>query len=514
MGKNFFSKFIRVFSWKLIGIGTGLISMFIVIPRLSKDTSSFGIYSLCLSFSLFLSYADIGFLSAGQKYASEAYARNDNNEEVRLMGFVHFILALFVLLFALLMCYFYLDIDLFIKTNDEQSRYLARKLLLILAFFSPVFVLQRLAQSIFSIRIEDYYYQAVDFFFNLIKIGSSFYFFSADRYDLVGYYLVFNICSLFSVLSCFYMIRKKYNYNFIKLLRHFRFSSEIFKRVKPLAFSSLIITILWVLYFEMDLLIVNHFFTVTDVAYYSLVLSLLNFMRSIYGTFFSPFLVRMNHHIGAGNKERSQSFIMEVILLTMPIAILPFTVIFWWLPDIITFWVGDSYAPSVMLGRILLAMVVFYPLVSPMSYIVIAYEKFRIMQISSIVLLVGFYSFFFLSYNLIGIISIPLSKVGSYLLYTILLVVITRKILEPVSVLRLLASLSKQLLVSMFILLLIMSIYDNLVADMAHEKNSYFWMSFFVYGVALILSLSCYYLLNDRAMSIIKGLIKGISFRF
>lgn len=511
MKKSFISKFIRVFLWKLMGIGTGLISMFIVMPRLSHDTSSFGIYSLCLSFSMFLSYADIGFLSAGQKYASEAYARNDDMEELRLMGFVHFILGLFVLLFALLMFYFSLDVNTLVKTTDEQGKHLARQLLVILALFSPVFLLQRLAQSIFGIRIEDYYYQGVDFFYNLIKIGSSFYFFSDDKYDLIGYYFVFNICSLLSVLTCFYVIRRRYSYSFIHLLRSLRFSREIFNRIKPLAFSSMVVTLLWVLYFEMDLLIINRFFTVQDVAYYSVVFSLLNFIRSIYGTFFSPFLVRMNHHLGAGNKERAKSFIMEIILLTMPIAILPFTVLFWWLPGIISFWVGDTYASSVALGRILLFMVIFYPLVSPMSYLVIAFEKFNVMNITSIVLLVSFYTSFILSYHSIGLIALPISKVGAYLLYVVILIILTKKVLQPESVIRMLGSLVKPLTASILLLILIMTVYDSLTVNIVISKNIHFGMNLVVYGAALLLSLASYYLLNNKAMEMIRGLLRNLN---
>jgi len=40
--------------------------MFIVLPYLSTKPDIFGIYSVCISFSIFFAYADLGFIAAGQ----------------------------------------------------------------------------------------------------------------------------------------------------------------------------------------------------------------------------------------------------------------------------------------------------------------------------------------------------------------------------------------------------------------------------------------------------------------
>ena len=54
-----------------------MLSYVIVIPRLSAEVNSYGIYSVVVSLMIFLQYADLGFLGAGQKYAAESYAKND-----------------------------------------------------------------------------------------------------------------------------------------------------------------------------------------------------------------------------------------------------------------------------------------------------------------------------------------------------------------------------------------------------------------------------------------------------
>ena len=56
-----------------------------------------GIYSVCISLSIFLNYADIGFISAANKYAGEAFAKNDLKLETTLHGFSAFVLFIFII---------------------------------------------------------------------------------------------------------------------------------------------------------------------------------------------------------------------------------------------------------------------------------------------------------------------------------------------------------------------------------------------------------------------------------
>lgn len=48
---------------------------------LSSNKILYGIYSICISLTIFYNYADVGFLSAGQKYAAESYAKEIEQEK-------------------------------------------------------------------------------------------------------------------------------------------------------------------------------------------------------------------------------------------------------------------------------------------------------------------------------------------------------------------------------------------------------------------------------------------------
>ena len=99
---SFIKNYTKIYFWKIISTITGFLSLFIVIPHLSQNKEIFGVYSLCISLTLYLSYADIGFLGAGQKYASEAFIKNNRKSEIEILGFTGAILLLMIIPFHIL----------------------------------------------------------------------------------------------------------------------------------------------------------------------------------------------------------------------------------------------------------------------------------------------------------------------------------------------------------------------------------------------------------------------------
>ena len=84
MQKVYTKNYIKIYLWRTLSIISGFLSLLVVVPHLSNDLELYGIYSFCISFTLYLTYADIGFLNAGQKYAAEAYAKNNRKEDYNI----------------------------------------------------------------------------------------------------------------------------------------------------------------------------------------------------------------------------------------------------------------------------------------------------------------------------------------------------------------------------------------------------------------------------------------------
>jgi len=286
--KSYTKNYFRIYTAQLFAVIFNVLSLVIVIPFLSDNSRIYGIYSLCISFTIFLSYADLGFLNAGYKYASEYYAKNDKQKEIEITGFVSFILAVFILIFAVILILFAFHPDWLIKNiSDEQDISVAKSLLLILALFSPNMILQRMLQIIYGVRVHEYILQTILVIINCLKIASVYFFVTDKDYNIVGYFLFCQAITSAGLIIGIFYAAKRFSISLKALLTHIRFSKEIFQSIKKLAFGSLYVTVAWVLFYEFDPYVIAKLSGAEAVAYYSIGLTCLAFFRSIFGTLFT-----------------------------------------------------------------------------------------------------------------------------------------------------------------------------------------------------------------------------------
>ena len=258
--------------------------MFIVIPFLSKDPSIFGIYSICISLGIFLNYADLGFLKSTKKYAAEFYARNDRTNEMKFLGFGSFILMIFTLLFTIVIFWFSYNPDSLIKELDSNRTFkIASDLLLVLAIFTPITIFKRLIEMIYEIRLENFISRKIYLIGSLVTISSIFYFFGSGNYMIVEYFLFFKAVDLLVIVTCFFIAKRKYNYNFFKLFGCINFNSSVYKHSYKLAYSGLFTMLAWIVFYELDQLFIGKFIGPEKVAIYAIAFSFSIIFRQIFG---------------------------------------------------------------------------------------------------------------------------------------------------------------------------------------------------------------------------------------
>lgn len=419
MKQSYISNYLQIYLWKGISVILNLLALFIVIPFLSNNKTIFGIYSVVLSTVIFLSYADIGFIGAGNKYAAEAFALKDRVKEIKLLGFVHFILFLFVGVIALTFIGLSFSPDLLIRDihlPDEIQ--VASKLLLIQGIFSFTIVIQRLNDAIYGIRLEDFVYRRIHILGSFCKIISVFYFFSAGKYDIVNYFLLLKLIDVVVNVIGLLLARKKYNYDFKLFFKSFRFSKEAFNITKALAFSSFYVTILWILYYELDSIMIGKLIGAEAVAVYAIGFTLLTYYRNISAIIFAPFQVRYNHFVGQGDMEGLKSFLLRVIKLTYPFivfSVVPLTLL---IEPFVYSWVGETYTKAVPIARLLIVGNIFLFLMIPGANLVTSLVKIKelagINTIITIIFWIGIIST--LSYW--QVLSFAIFKLVSFLIAT------------------------------------------------------------------------------------------------
>jgi O-antigen/teichoic acid export membrane protein len=314
--------------------------MFVVTPFLAANQSYFGIYTFVISLNLFLSYADFGFLNAGVKFASEAYAKNNRKEEIDILGFVFFILGFVFFIFGLLITFFYFYPHSILNgLNTPDTVQLIKELFLVFIICLPILAANRLLQLIFNIRLHDYKYQRIYSLLNLLKIASVFLFFMNGEYHIVGYYILTQLFTLTAIILGCRLAIKDYNYDFIALLKALKFNSIVYAKTKDLAFNSLFVTISWVLYYELDSLIIGKFVGLKEVAIFNICISVMSLSRSLYSILYNPFTAKFNHYIGRNEKTELKSTFYKVLVFGLPLSLIPTTIIVLTMKSFIYSWV-------------------------------------------------------------------------------------------------------------------------------------------------------------------------------
>ena len=284
-----------------------------------------------------------------------------------------------------------------------QNEQLSRQMILILICSAPVIILQRLNSLIYSIRVEDYKMQAIDVFANLLKIVSIGFFIHKDKYDIVGYFLTIQIIGFISGVFTAIWAFVSYRYSFKDFIESFHFNKEIFNLTKHLAISTLLSTIAWVLYFEMDSVILSKYYGLKVLALYGLGFTMVSFIRTLYSVVFSPFLSIFNHKVGVGDEEGMFITFGKLINWVMPLLVLMPLLLNLNMPGIIHAWVGDKY-------RLLIIMISLTGFSIPLGHIIIAKSANRILRLNAVLLPVIFYSSLIVFHFWFGIYNLAISK--------------------------------------------------------------------------------------------------------
>ena len=435
MNDSYLKNYLKIYFWRSLSIISGFLSLLIVVPHLSNNQELYGIYAFCISFTLYLSYSDIGFLGAGQKYAAEEFARGNRNEEIKILGFTGAILLMMVLPFSIAMIYFSFNPQRIINVSSGEGQKIAGNIFLIIGVLSPFqVIIQRLVQSILIIRIKDYISLRIDIASNILKIASVFFFFAKDRYMVVEYFLFISLMTIFSSLIVLLMIHKSENYDFIKLLKSIRLSKKYYQITKKLAFSSMFLTIGWLIYYELDLIVIGKWFGPHEVAIYAIGFTFLNFFRTLWNTVFSPYAQRFNHFAGNESVIEMKILITKIIDYTFPLCILTTLILLLGAKYLVLFWVGQEYINSIIILQLLIMGTGFGFITQPANYYFIAKTKYRFIYLLAIILPVLFFFGVVVLKPALGIQAFALSKSMAMLAGFILSIIGLSSIINPMKI--------------------------------------------------------------------------------
>ncbi|NRS90161.1 O-antigen/teichoic acid export membrane protein [Flavobacterium sp. 7E] len=424
-------QFLKIYLWQFISILFNFAAIFVVTPYLSANQTIYGIYTLIIAAYMFLSYADFGFLGAGIKFASECYAQKNLKQEIKIIGFTGFIFLIFVVIYALGILYISFKPEMLVKNlANNEEREIASNLLLILALFCPVFVMQRIVQIIFAVRLRDYVFQRIFICANAVKIIYAIIFFSNENYPIVSYFLFSQLCTLTAVLLGLYLAKKKFGYDFRLFFGAFKFSKEIYEKTKKLAFVSIFLTLCWILYYELDPFVISKLLGANHLAIFAIGFTLMEYFRGVFGIVFGPFTAKFNHFVGLKDFEGLHSFFSRVLILALPLTVFPVLSISITIKNFIFCWVGDQYADSVPIAQVLVLSFLFSFLSSPTGILIMAYERAKLLYFTNALLPIIYWIGIFLTFKYIGLQAFADFKAAAFFVVAIVYFNIIVKLLN------------------------------------------------------------------------------------
>lgn len=414
---TYFKNYILTYFWQILSLFLSFASYYVVIPFISSDKEIYGIYAVCISLMLFFSYADLGFITSSQKYAAEYFAKKDIKNEIRQIAFGTLVLLIMILCIAVLFCFVYYDPSILISsiTDYSESYYIAKKLILTIIIFSPFIALRKAIFIIFDVRLESFISQRVLVVTSLIKVSSVFYFFSETKYDIVSYFLFIQCLDLLATITCFIIAKVKYHYDFYFFVKSMKYTREVFQKVKKLAFSSLLISFSWILYYELDTVVIGKLLGAESVAVYAIAFSIISLFRAMFGILFVPYQSRLNYFKAEEDFQGMKLFALNMIKFSFPLVIIPISIIYFAVDSIILSWVGDSYYESIRVAKWLILCNLFAFISYPSNQLMSTLEKNKMMIQISIVIPFVYWIGVFFTYRFMGIESFAFFKFMSFM---------------------------------------------------------------------------------------------------
>jgi O-antigen/teichoic acid export membrane protein len=378
------NNFIKIYFWQVLSILFNFAAVFVITPFISSNQSLYGIYAVVTSAYIFISYADFGFLGAAMKYAAESFARKDQESEIKVIGFAAMVFLLFIVLYGLGILGISISPSILVNSITTPSEIsTARSLLLILAIFCPVFVLQRILQVIFGVRLQDYKFQRILIVSNLVKVCSVFFFFGGGKYLITEYFLFSQLCTLGAVITGFLVAKKYLSYDLRLLLRSIRLTREQYLKTKKLAYTSLFLTLSWILYYELDTFVIVKFLGPKAVAIFSIALTLMTYFRTVFGVFFSPFIAKFNHFVGLHDENGLKQYFTKVLIIFIPMTVFPVIGVVITTQNFIFTWVGSAYSSSIGIAQVMLCCYLFSFISYPTGILIIANERVKALYFTS-----------------------------------------------------------------------------------------------------------------------------------
>jgi O-antigen/teichoic acid export membrane protein len=170
---------------------------------------------------------------------------------------------------------------------------------------------------------------------------------------------------------------------------------------------------------------------------YAIGLTILYFLRTVFGILFAPFSIKFNHYIGLGDSEGLKLYLMNIIVNLTPFIVIPIITLTIFTKPIILSWVGIGYSESIEITQCLIFLYVFSFIFFPMSFLLNALERLKELYLINTLLPLLYWILIAVTFSEIGLLSFAISKVivfavSSVIYYSMMIKYLNISLIESV----------------------------------------------------------------------------------
>jgi len=216
-----------------------------------------------------------------------------------------------------------------------------------------------------------------------------------------------------------WVIKHKYEISIIDYTKAFKYDKTVFELTKNLAFSSFFVTLIWILYYELDLIFIGKYLGAEAAAVFSVGYLFIKFLRNTTSIVFSPFQNRFNHFVGLNDLAGLKKLLVKVILFSMPVFVFTVLSIVLLSKNLVVNLAGENFlAASIILSLLALNFITTF-IRTPGSIILKALVRIKEMYLLNIVTVLVFWAGVLLTVNFWGVNSIAIFKLLAGIITTL-----------------------------------------------------------------------------------------------
>ena len=264
----------------------------------------------------------------------------------------------------------------------------------------------------------------------------------------------------------------------------------------------------WILFYELDAIVIGKFLGVDKVAIYAIAWSFATLFRTIFGTLYSPFAIRVNHFIGIGDDKGLKSYCLQLISLSTPIVIIS-TVAFALVakPFVLT-WVGIKYMESINIARLFSLLFTLSFISYSTSMFLTAKIRIKEMSIIATIQPVIYWLGVIFTHKQWGLLSFAVFKLAATVVSEVCYLYLLIKLLE-ISLKDIFKNTIYPILLPLMFLMASLTYVNSLFALDKSKYNLLLVLA--TTGAGITISLSIQYFTNSGIRSAVKNIVRNVT---